>query len=81
MKKDINTEQLYELIDWLETECQSPETADLSHSFAENLMIKLAEISYMIAVKSVCDHKEICKYISENGQCKANCEYQYSRKP
>ncbi|HLD89409.1 MAG TPA: hypothetical protein VI911_00055 [Patescibacteria group bacterium] len=36
-----------ELIEWLETECQSPETADLSHSFAENLMIKLAEISYI----------------------------------
>jgi hypothetical protein len=36
-----------ELIEWLETECQSPETADLSHSFAENLMIKLAEISYL----------------------------------
>lgn len=36
-----------ELIEWLETECQSPETADLSHSFAGSLMIRLADISYI----------------------------------
>ena len=40
-------EKLEELYEWLETECQSPETADLSHSFAENLMIRLAKISYI----------------------------------
>src|SRR3990172_6165415 len=62
-----------ELIEWLETECQSPETADLSHSFAENLMIKLAEISYIESELSALE-KEVPeekpeKYVPYFGWC------------
>jgi len=46
-KDQLIIEKQDELVDWLETECQSSETADLSHSFAESLMIRLAEISYI----------------------------------
>jgi|WetSurMetagenome_2_1015567.scaffolds.fasta_scaffold00103_14 hypothetical protein len=45
--RDAVIEKMEELVEWLEVECQSSETADLSHSFAECLMIKLAEISYL----------------------------------
>jgi hypothetical protein len=40
-------EKMWELVDWLEEECQSTETAKLSHSFAEDLMVRLADISYL----------------------------------
>jgi acetyl-CoA carboxylase beta subunit len=46
-EKEETYRRYEELIDWLETECQSTETADLSHSFVENLWIRLNEISYM----------------------------------
>lgn len=39
--------KITELIDWLNTECPpGTETADLSHGFAESLIIRLNEIEY-----------------------------------
>jgi hypothetical protein len=70
-----------ELVEWLEVECQSPETADLSHSFAESLMIKLAEISYLKvntlqSGEGEEQKEQPCEHCDEPIPCNMECEQQ-----